>query len=133
MYSNLKLKCHLNSKMCFVSFEVDDDLNISTKNLLNNIILFSPGNMYVVRSISLNTSSLFPRCTAFALVLEQSSDCDHNTVIYAESLIRRVKSCIPFFTHDAHHFLQSLIASHATHDQHFVRSHVCHRAFCNII
>lgn len=89
--------------------------------------------MYIVRSVSLNASSLHPGSTALAFVLEQSSDCNHNAVIYAESLIRRVKSCIPFFTHDAHHFLQSLIASHAAHDQHLVRSHVCHRALCNMI
>lgn len=102
-------------------------------NLLKNIFLFSPGNMYVIRSVSLNAGSLHPRSTALAFVLEQSGNRDHDAVVYAESLVRRIERSVPFFAHDTHHFLQPLVATHAAHDQHLVRSYMRHRPFCNAL
>lgn len=107
------------------------NLNISTKNFFENI-LFSPGNMYVICSVSLNTCSLHPRSSTLTFVLEQSSDRDHNTIVYAESFIRCIKSRIPFLTHDTHHFLQSFITSHTTHNQYLFRFYMRHCTFYNI-
>lgn len=88
--------------------------------------LFSPGNVYVICSVPLDTICLHPRCTTFTFVLEQSSDCDHNAIIYTKSFICGIKNRVSFFTHNIHHFLQSLIAAYAAYDQHLVRSNMCH-------
>lgn len=53
---------------------------------------------------------------------------NHDAIVYAEALVRRVHAPAPLLGHLPHHLLEALIASHAAYYKHLVAAHVRHRA-----
>mmetsp|Transcript_35397 Transcript_35397/g.92612 ORF Transcript_35397/g.92612 Transcript_35397/m.92612 type:complete len:398 (-) Transcript_35397:111-1304(-) len=123
MYLNAYLFCFRPFLFLLLCF-----LNREALCIVNSI---SPRHENVVSAESLSDSAVahgsrgaspkhFPACL-----------CDHCAVVDAEAHVRRVQSSLSFAGHDAHHLLQSLVASHTTHNKHLGRVAMRHCSLSN--
>lgn len=77
----------------------------------------SPLNQDVVCAESLRTGGVRQRSAKPRFVCEKASLGNHDAVVYAESLVRRIDTAAAVPRHNAHHLLQSLVAPHAPDNQ----------------